>query len=1059
MKGMMRRLSRLLIWASVLLWCVGAFAASAAGLPSVTDDDPDSLLTLRQENFERFARQNPQERVYLHFDNTSYYKGEHIWFKAYVVDGASLKASDMSRILYVELVNPIGFPIETQKLMVRNGQASGSFLLKDTLNAGFYEVRAYTAWMLNFTPGVPPSVKKSGDNYGHGWDRLSGILAKDFYGERFQEYLRGNAGIFSRVFPIYDSVENGEYGKKLIPRLPKATASLLDNERDKLKIDFYPEGGNMVRGVPTRVAFQARTTEGRTLNIEGRLVRNGKQIGTFKTYNAGRGMFSITSDESDEAEDELLRGLKFSVTYEGRDYTFRLPRAHRRGYVLNVFSTGDDALRASVSRNSQTDGMRLGLSVTSRGTTLYYDVLDMTTTERVNVVVDKASLQTGVNIFTLFTEEGKVLAQREVFVNNHDMDGLRLQVSMPDKGTALKPYEKVTLDCQLVDADGNPVKERNKLSMAITDGMYHDGTYADGNVLSYLLLGSEVKGFIPHPEYYFEADDREHRVALDLLMMVQGWTRYDFERMMSGERWDPLMAVERGLNFRGRVVDDHGEYEYVLWKNLKKPMWVFNEMITPYDGIVSAEIKTDSLGFFMFNLNPFLGTSRMALTLNEESAEVIGKVAAGVAGHNFSVYKNKRPRYLLRKHIIPLNVYSPVARNYDYYETRALNEPIDYNIFRHGFMAINNASTAPFTYYDRCSQAYVLPEVTKTKSRSWADFREVKPVAVIDVRNMMSYLSNIFGTINDFHFSAYVSSYSSYSSYHDDAFQLIGQDMTKGGWWQPNESREGLYQNNFADDRFFADMEKYLREEAVLKIGGQNADKIAAATKAGLAARPMHDFNKWHSYKDYKFDQAFHSYHNYYKLLMLMGLDGMNVTFIDSPEYGDQTVYLEPGVYGRNENLAPGMQFFPPDVNFSKLYLYADVDDRQLIHQEGRYREVMRTYFAEGSKSSTSPLTSIINFKTDPLYPAGLPEPDFYGYRIDFQGLSDPDEFYRVDYSLDPLPEQGDYRRTLYWNPSLVTDNEGHVRVTFWNNSFTESIAVSAEGVTKNGFITKEVVR
>ena len=153
------------------------------------------------------------------------------------------------------------------------------------------------------------------------------------------------------------------------------------------------------------------------------------------------------------------------------------------------------------------------------------------------------------------------------------------------------------------------------------------------------------------------------------------------------------------------------------------------------------------------------------------------------------------------------------------------------------------------------------------------------------------------------------------------------------------------------------------------------------------------------------------------------------------------------------------MQFFPADVNFSKLYLYADADDRQLIHQEGRYREVMTPYFAERSKSNTSPLTSIINFKTDPLYPAGLPQPDFYGYRIDFQGLSDPDEFYRVDYSLDPLPEQGDYRRTLYWNPSLVTDNEGHARVTFWNNGFTESIAVSAEGVTPQGFITKEVVR
>ena len=1045
------------IWISCSLLAAGASAACLPSCPlgDERSEHSDSLLMLHQENFDRFSQQFPQERVYLHFDNTSYYKGEHIWFKAYVVDGASLKPSNLSRILYVELVNPIGFPVETQKLMVRNGQTSGSFLLKDTLNAGFYEVRAYTAWMLNFTPGVPASTKKSGDNYGHGWDRLSGVLAKDFYGERFQEYLRGNAGIFSRVFPIYESVEKGQYGQKRIPRLPKATASLIEKERDKLKIDFYPEGGNMVRGVPTRVAFQARSTEGRTLNIEGRLVRNGKDIGTFHTDYAGRGLFSMISDESDEAEDELMRGLKLCVSYEGHEYTFRLPRAHRRGYVLNVFSTTGDALRASVARNSQTDGLRLGLSVTSRGTTLYYDVLDMTETERTSVVVDKASLQTGVNIFTLFTEEGKVLAQREVFVNNHDMDGLRLQVSMPEDAASLKPYEKVTLDCQLVDADGQPVKERNKLSMAITDGLYHDGTYADGNVLSYLLLGSEVKGFIPHPEYYFEADDHEHRAALDLLMMVQGWTRYDFERMMSGERWDPLMAVERGLNFRGRVVDDHGEYEYVLWKNLKKPMWVYNELITPYDGIVSAEIKTDSLGFFMFNLNPFFGTSRMALTLNENSAEVIGKIAAGVGGHNFSVYKHKRPGYLLGKHIIPMNVYSPVARNYDYYETSALNEPVDNNIFRNGYMATNN-TVAPFTYYDRRSQAYVLPEVKKTKRRGWADFREVKPVAVIDVRQMMSYLSNIFGTINDFHFNTHLTHL---FNYHDDDFRLIGQDMAVGSWWQPNDAREDLYQNNFADDRFFADMEQARREENELKLKGLNADKKAAATTAGNAANSMRDYNKWHSYKDYKFDQAFHSYHNFYKLLMLMGLDGMNLTFIDAPEYGRQTIFREPGFYGRKENLAPGMQFFPADVNFSKLYLYADADDRRLIHQEGRYREVLEPYIAERATSYTSPLTSIINFKTDPLYPAGLPQPDFYGYRIDFQGLSDPDEFYRVDYSEDPLPEQGDYRRTLYWNPSLVTDSEGHVRVTFWNNGFTESIAVSAEGLTPNGFITKEVAR
>ena len=1013
------------------------------------DDAAQKQLTTLQENFDRFAKNYPQERVYLHFDNTSYFKGEHIYYKAYVVDDASLKPSDLSKILYVELVNPIGYPVETQKLMVRNGQTSGSFLLKDTLNAGFYEVRAYTAWMLNFTPGNPSTVtsKDRRENYGHGWNRLTGILAKDFYGERFQQYLRGNAGIFSRVFPIYESVEKGRYDVKRIPRLPKATASLKNEEKDKLKIDFYPEGGNMVRGVPTRVAFQARTTEGRTLNIEGRMVRNGKQIGTFKTDYAGRGLFNVTTDESDEADDELMRGMKLSVNYEGHDYTFRLPKAYSRGYVLNVFSSGENALRATVARNSDTPGMYLGMSVTSRGKTLNNEVLDMTKTDRANVIVEKASLQTGVNIFTLYNEKGNVLAQREVFINNHDMDGMRLQVQMPDSKMELKPYEKVTLQCQLVDKDGKPVQSRNRLSMAITDGTFRDGTYDDATVLSYLLLSSEVKGFVPHPEYYFESDDHEHRTALDLLLMVQGWTRYDFERMMNGQRWEPLMAVERGLNFRGRVVDDRGEYRYVFWKNLKKPMWVFNEMHTPYNGIVPAEVKTDSLGFFMFTLNPFIGTARMSMTLNELPADSIGAFQAGVAGHNFSVLKNRRPGYLLGKHLIPMNVYSPVARNYDYYETRALSEPIDPNIFRHGFMATTSRS-GNFLYYDRKTNAYVLPDVVKSKRRGWTDFREVKPAAVIDVRQMMTYLSNIFGSINDFHF---------YTHLFNDGFRLVGQDMTKGAWWNAIDRNKDNLQNNFADDRFFTDMEIFTHVEDA-KQANDNGVKVEAK-QALLESKPMADFNKWHNYKDYKFDQAYTSYYNYYKLLMLLGLDGMNLTLIDSPQYGNQPVFRETGFYGLEKNLAPGMRFFPPDVNFSRLYLYADTDDRSLIHQTGHYLEKMTPYFQEWTMSIRTPLTSIINFKTDSLYPAGLPQPDFYGYRIDFQGLSDPDEFYRVDYSLDPIPEKGDYRRTLYWNPSLVTDKEGRVKVEFYNNGFSQRFSVSAEGLTPNGFIRKEVVQ
>ena len=1006
---------------------ISLFLIAATGMAQ-DNNDATPQLTALQTNFERFAKKNPQERVYLHFDNTSYYKGEHIWYKAYVVEGSSLQPTNLSRILYVELVNPIGLPVETQKLVVNNGQASGSFLLKDTLNAGFYEVRAYTSWMLNFCPGN-----------GHGWSRMKDILKKDFYMERVQHYLRGNAGIFSRVFPVFDSVEKGQYAQKRMPRLPKVTSSIVDDTKDKLKIDFYPEGGNLVSGIPTRVAFQAHSTEGRTLNIEGKLLHKGKEIGTFKTDYGGRGVFSVTCDEEDEADDELIRSLRLSVNYEGKDYTFHLPKSHRRGYVLNVFSSGN-ILSAHIARNAKTPAEQIGLSITSRGITLHSQVIDLRHEEQTKLNFSKSDLLTGVNIFTLYNKDGKVIAQREVFVNNHDVVGNHLKVLMPESGIDMQPYKPVTIQCQLVDKDGQPVRERGKMSLAITDGEYRDGTFADDNMLTYLLLSSEVKGFIPHPEYYFEKDDAEHRAALDQLLMVQGWTRYDFERMMSAEPWEPLMVIERGLNFRGRLVDDKGHYNgYDFWKQIKKPLWVYNETLTPYDGIKQAEIKTDSLGFFMFNINPFYGTSYMTLMVNEESAEEKGHFKAGLGGHLFSKWKKRRPRYLIDKHIIPLNPYSPVARNFDYYETKGLDQANVPNTFKQ-YMA-RSTSSEDVLYYDRKDNAWNIQDIKVKGHRKWSESKNARPVAVIDVRELMTYLSNIFGSINDFHY---------FNDYGDhrwgDAFRLAGNDMSTGGWWNPGAERDSSYQSNFGDSVFFANSSN----------NGDQAGPMVTPTPSSAVGKinSKRIYNRFMSHKSHRFDMAYGSFYNYMKLLLVLGLDGMNYTVVDDSDLGPYTAYRL--AYGQEENLPENMRFFPPDINFSKLCLYADTDDRSLIHQESRYRGLLSPFNPEGMNNSAQPLTSIIEFKTDPLYPSGMPEPDLYGFRINFQGLSEPDEFYRVDYSREPLPVGGDYRRTLYWNPYLTTDSEGRARVTFYNNGFSKSITVSAEGMGNGGFIVNE---
>lgn len=70
---------------------------------------------------------------------------------------------------------------------------------------------------------------------------------------------------------------------------------------------------------------------------------------------------------------------------------------------------------------------------------------------------------------------------------------------------------------------------------------------------------------------------------------------------------------------------------------------------------------------------------------------------------------------------------------------------------------------------------------------------------------------------------------------------------------------------------------------------------------------------------------------------------------------------------------------------------------------------------------------------------------------VHIQGFSEPDDFYHPDYSRRPLPEQKDYRRTLYWNPNLLLDSRGHTTISFYNNGKDTQLKVSAAGVGRLG--------
>ena len=147
----------------------------------------------------------PQEKVYVHLDNTCYFVGDTIWYKGYVTRSDKGTLTDMSKILYVELLTPDGFLVERQQLEMPNGTANGAFVLTDSLYAGYYELRAYTRWMLNFGQYEHPHAQWSEDAF------YNKEMAKDF----FRDYEK----LYSRVFPVYDKPkEPGLYTKDMTLR-------------------------------------------------------------------------------------------------------------------------------------------------------------------------------------------------------------------------------------------------------------------------------------------------------------------------------------------------------------------------------------------------------------------------------------------------------------------------------------------------------------------------------------------------------------------------------------------------------------------------------------------------------------------------------------------------------------------------------------------------------------------------------------------------------------------------------------------------------------------------
>ena len=527
------------------------------------------------QNALKFNASCPQEKVYLHFDNTAYFQGDVIWFSAYVVDAATQMPAQ-SKVLYVELLSPNGVVLRQLKLKVENGQVHGSLPLIDAsieearalrgtvaLPSGFYEVRAYTRTMLNFD----------------------------------------EATVFSRVFPVYEQPEKeGDFDNPVMSRYnnPYDKQRPEAEKAKKLSVTFYPEGGALVQGIPNRVAFKAMNENGMGVSLKGHLKgEEPEQPVLMAAVHDGMGYFTFTPKKG-----------RYNAVFEhdGKEYSFRLPDAEEKGYALQVDDASAELFEVKLNGVGVPDEL-LGVTMMCRGKVCYFDTLTISQ-GRASFSIAKEKLPTGVHQLTLFNGAGRVCAQRLVFVNRGMLAG---DVRVTASAGQYEPFAQVQMQVQTVAPNGVPLPAT--ISMAVRDSKNLGTAYCD-NVMTNMLLSSELKGYIHNPEFYFESNDAAHAKALDLLMMVQGWTRYNWRQMARLEPFIIKHFVEDGLVIDGMVLRRMQD-KPIKGASVKMRLYSPDRSQTQ-----ETTVTTDEEGRFGFSVQEFDGKWDMYLTATKDDEEL-----------------------------------------------------------------------------------------------------------------------------------------------------------------------------------------------------------------------------------------------------------------------------------------------------------------------------------------------------------------------------------------------------------------------------------------------------
>ncbi len=451
----------------------------------------DSSLKKPQIKNQYFNTNSIKEKVYLHLDKPYYTSGEDIWFKVYLVDANTLQPNALSKIVYVDLINPNNEIMETRFIKIDKGGGNGEFRLSNNLNSGQYYIRAYTNFMRNYN----------------------------------------NKYFFKKSIYVY-SLNSDEIEKEDSPTF-KTEEKI---SKEKIDVQFFPEGGNMVNTFPNRLGFKAIDLNGKGIHIDGTILdESGKEIIKFKTSKFGLGRLVFTPEKS--------KIYKAHIKYNNQDYYYDLPKALNNGVSIKVEDMDNHYQIIVQSLLDEGVNNLILIGQQNEKTVGKAKIIGFEKISTINI--PKTIFKQGIVQLTILDKNEKPWCERLIFVENEEE---QLKVNITLSKNKYQKRELVEIDLSL-NKNLQKTKQAN-LSMAITDmSVVKLDDYAL-DIKSYLLLNSDLRGEIESPGYYFMSKDPQRKEVLDILMMTQGWRRFLHNTPIDNAF---KYKLEKGISFKGIV--------------------------------------------------------------------------------------------------------------------------------------------------------------------------------------------------------------------------------------------------------------------------------------------------------------------------------------------------------------------------------------------------------------------------------------------------------------------------------------------------------------------------